>query len=153
MSTTPPRGAGERATPERRGAQVGFGPRGMMGGGADREIARTSGAPRVRLLRELAPDHVRVVVILVLGVSERRTLGARPPPPRRRDQPDLRRGDRPGDPGRGQPVAQAVAQLRQSGQGTLANLVQSTPITHGVDFDHLGQILLQRTPRLPRPPP
>ena len=36
-----------------------------------------------------------------------------------------------------------VAHLRQSGQGTLANLVQSTPITHGVDFDHLGQILLQ----------
>ncbi len=36
-----------------------------------------------------------------------------------------------------------VAHLRQSGQGTLANLVQSTPITHGVDFDHLGHILLQ----------
>ncbi len=37
----------------------------------------------------------------------------------------------------------AVTHLRQSGQGTLANLVQSTPITHGIDFDHVGQILLQ----------
>ncbi len=68
MSTTPPRGTGERATPERRGAQVGFGPRGMTGGGAtERSLDFRRSA--LRLIRELAPDRVRVLVILVLGVS------------------------------------------------------------------------------------
>jgi ATP-binding cassette, subfamily B, multidrug efflux pump len=141
VSTTPPRGAGERATPERRGAQVGFGPRGMTGGGAiERSLDFRRSA--LRLLRELAPDRVRVLVILVLGVSSVALSVLGP----------LLLGDATnvifaGVIGREVPagVSQSavVAHLRQSGQGTLANLVQSTPITHGVDFDHLGQILLQ----------
>jgi ATP-binding cassette, subfamily B, multidrug efflux pump len=141
VSTTPPRGTGERATPERRGAQVGFGPRGMMGSGAtERSLDFRRSA--LRLLRELAPDRVRVVVILVLGVSSVALSVLGP----------LLLGDATnvifaGVVGRKVPagVSQSavVAHLRQSGQGTLANLVQSTPITHGIDFDHLGRILLQ----------
>jgi ATP-binding cassette, subfamily B, multidrug efflux pump len=141
VSTTPPRGADERATPERRGAQVGFGPRGMMGSGAtERSLDFRRFA--LRLLRELAPDRVRVVVILVLGVSSVALSVLGP----------LLLGDATnvifaGVIGREIPAgvsqSAAVTHLRQSGQGTLANLVQSTPITHGVDFDHLGQILLQ----------
>ena len=96
----------------------------------------------LRLLRELAPYRVRVVVILVLGVSSVALSVLGP----------LLLGDATnvifaGVIGRKVPagVSQSavVAHLRQSGQGTLANLVQSTPITHGIDFDHLGRILLQ----------
>jgi ATP-binding cassette, subfamily B, multidrug efflux pump len=141
VSTTPPRGTGERAIPERRGAQVGFGPRGMMGSGAT-EKSLDFRRSALRLLRELAPDRVRVVLIIVLGVSSVALSVLGP----------LLLGDATnvifaGVVGRKVPagVSQSavVAHLRQSGQGTLANLVQSTPITHGVDFDHLGRILLQ----------
>ena len=113
----------------------------MMGSGAtERSLDFRRSA--LRLLRELAPDRVRVVVILVLGVSSVALSVLGP----------LLLGDATnvifaGVVGREIPagVSQSavVAHLRQSGQGTLANLVQSTPITHGVDFDHLGQILLQ----------
>ncbi|HTW06129.1 MAG TPA: ABC transporter ATP-binding protein [Acidimicrobiales bacterium] len=95
-----------------------------------------------RLLGELAPDRVRVVVILVLGVSSvalsvlgPRLLG------------DATNVIFAGVIGREVPagVSQSavVAHLRQTGRGTLANLVQSTPITHGIDFDRVGKILLQ----------
>ena len=76
MSTTPPAGTGERATPERRGPQVGFGPRGMTGGGAterslDFRRSATSPSPRAGARsrpRRCDPRARR---------QQRRTLGAR----------------------------------------------------------------------------
>ena len=87
----------------------------------------TSGAPRSPAPR-LAPDRVRVVVILVLGVSSVALSVLGP----------LLLGDATnmifaGVIGREVPAgvdqSAVVAHLRQSGQGTLADLVQSTPIT------------------------
>ena len=141
MMRQPPQGVGERATPERRGPQGGFGPRGMMpaGGPAEKSIDfRGSGS---RLLRELSPDRGRVAAVLLLGgasvsfsVIGPRLLG------------DATNVIFAGVIGRNIPAgvtqSQAVAALRHSGRGELANLVQATRITHGVDFGHVGQILL-----------
>ena len=68
MSTPPPRGVGERPTPERRGPQggQGFGPRGMMGGGPAEKSSNFKAlgaalAPRAR------PRRLRVAAVLALG--------------------------------------------------------------------------------------
>jgi ATP-binding cassette, subfamily B, multidrug efflux pump len=141
--STPPPGAVERATPERRGPQggPGFGPRGMMGGGpVERPLNfKDSG---VRLLRELGPEHVRLAGILAFGGGSV-TLSVLGP----RLLGDATTLIFSGVLGRSIPAgvtkAQAVAQLRRSGKGTLADLLNATHLSRGgVDFGHVGQVLL-----------
>ena len=143
MSNTPPRGVGERPVPQRRGPQgaQGFGPRAMLGGGpAERSL--DFGASSRRLLRELAPEHRRIALVLALGATSvalsvlgPRLLG---------DATNLIFG---GVLGREIPAGttrvQAIAELRRTGHVTQANLLAATHTSPGgVDFQHVGQVLL-----------
>jgi ATP-binding cassette subfamily B multidrug efflux pump len=144
VSDTPPRGIGERPVPQRRGPQgaQGFGPRGMMGGGGPAERSLNFGQSSRRLLRELAPEHWRIALALALGATSvslsvlgPRLLG---------DATNLIFG---GVLGRkipaGTTAAQAIAELRRTGHTTQADLLQAThAVPGGVDFHHVGQILL-----------
>src|SRR5580658_4724549 len=123
--STPPPGAVERATPERRGPQGGPGfARGMMGGGPVERPLNFKGSG-VRLLRELTPEHVRLVAILALGGGSV-TLSVLGP----RLLGDATNLIFAGVLGRSIPAgvskAQAVARLRKAGKGTLADLLNAT---------------------------
>ena len=142
--STPPGAVGERATPERRGPQgaQGFGPRGMMGGGGPAERSLNFRESGMRLLRELSPEHLRVSLILALGTGSV-TLSVLGP----RLLGNATNLIFDGVVGRSIPAgmtkAEAVAQLRRSGNSTLADLLNSTRATRGgIDFGHVGQILL-----------
>ena len=63
------------------------------------------------------------------------------PPARRRDEPHLLRGARPFDPGRGEPGS-GRRPAASDREGDARRSPQSTPISHGVDFGHVGQVLL-----------
>ena len=144
MSNTPPRGVGERPVPQRRGPQgaQGFGPRAMLAGGGPAERSLDFGQSSRRLLRELAPEHRRIALVLALGATSvalsvlgPRLLG---------DATNLIFA---GVLGRQIPAgttrAQAIAELRRTGHATQANLLQATHATRGgVDFHHVGQVLL-----------
>ena len=144
MSNTPPRGIGERPVPQRRGPQgaQGFGPRAMMAGGGPAERPLNFGQSSRRLLRELAPEHHRIALALGLGATSvtlsvlgPRLLG---------DATNLIFG---GVLGRKIPAgttrAQAIAELRRTGHTTQAHLLEATRAAPGgVDFHHVGQILL-----------
>lgn len=143
-ASTPPRGVSERATPARRGPQggQGFGPRAIMAGGGPAEKSLDFRHSSVRLLRELAPEHARIGLVLALGATSvalsvlgPRLLG------------DATNVIFAGVVGRlvprGLTKAQAAAHLRAQGHSTLASLLAATHITRdGVDFGHVGQILL-----------
>jgi ATP-binding cassette subfamily B multidrug efflux pump len=144
VSNTPPRGIGERPVPQRRGPQgaQGFGPRAMMAGGGPAERPLDFGQSSRRLLRELAPEHWRIALVLALGATSvslsvlgPRLLG---------DATNLIFG---GVLGRKIPAgttrAQAIAELRRAGHTTQAHLLQATHASPGgIDFHHVGQILL-----------
>ncbi|HXR21668.1 MAG TPA: ABC transporter ATP-binding protein [Acidimicrobiales bacterium] len=144
MSDTPPRGVGERPVPQRRGPQgaQGFGPRAMLGGGGPAERSLNFGESSRRLLRELAPEHRRIALVLALGATSvalsvvgPRLLG---------DATNLIFG---GVLGREIPAGtsrvQAIAELRRTGHATQANLLEATHTSPGgVDFHHVGQVLL-----------
>jgi ATP-binding cassette subfamily B protein len=95
-----------------------------------------------RLLRELAPEHWRIALAVALGATSvslsvlgPRLLG---------DATNLIFG---GVLGRkippGTTAAQAIAELRRTGHTTQADLLQATHAAPGgVDFHHVGQILL-----------
>ena len=96
----------------------------------------------VRLLRELGPEHVRLAGILGLGAG---SVGLSVLGPRLLG--DATTLIFSGVLGRSIPAgvtkAQAVAKLRQSGKSTLADLLNATHLSRGgVDFGHVGQILL-----------
>jgi ATP-binding cassette subfamily B protein len=113
----------------------------MMGGGpVERPLNfKDSG---VRLLRELGPEHVRLAGILALGGGSV-TLSVLGP----RLLGDATTLIFSGVLGRSIPAgvtkAQAVAELRRTGKGTLADLLNATHLSRGgVDFGHVGQVLL-----------
>jgi ATP-binding cassette subfamily B multidrug efflux pump len=144
VSTPQPGAVGERPTPARRGPQgaQGFGPRGMMGGGGPAERSLNFRQSAVRLLRELGPERLRIALALALatGSVTLSVLG-----PRLLGNATNLIFD--GVIGRSIPAgvtkAQAVAQLRRTGNSTLADLLNSTHATRGgVNFGHVGQILL-----------
>jgi ATP-binding cassette subfamily B protein len=134
---------GERVTPERRTPHGGggFGPRAMMGGAPlERSLDFRNSA--VRLLRTLAPERLRIALVLVLGVSSV-TLSVLGP----RLLGDATNLIFAGVLGRkippGLSKAAAVAHLRHSGQRTLADLISVTPLQRGgIDFAHVGEVLL-----------
>ena len=71
VSNTPPprcRRTPRTAAPRAQGAQ-GFGPRAMMGGGGPAERSLNFGQSSRRLLRELAPEHRRIALVLALGAT------------------------------------------------------------------------------------
>ena len=114
----------------------------MMGGGGPAERSLNFGQSSRRLLRELAPEHRRIALVLALGATSvslsvlgPRLLG---------DATNLIFG---GVLGRKIPAgttrAQAIAELRRTGHATQANLLQATHASPGgVDFHHVGQVLL-----------
>jgi ATP-binding cassette subfamily B protein len=114
----------------------------MMGAGGPAERSLNFRQSSRRLLRELAPEHWRIALALALGATSvslsvlgPRLLG---------DATNLIFG---GVLGRkipaGTTTAQAIAELRRTGQATRAHLLQATHASPGgVDFHHVGQILL-----------
>jgi len=132
---------GERATPRRIApASRGFGPPGMRGGG-DKSL--NFGPSARRLLRELRPQRAFMSASLSLAalsvglsVLGPRLLG---------DATNLIfSGYISKKIPAGVTKAQMVAQLRHKGQGTLADMLNAMRLLpgHGIDFDHVGRILL-----------
>lgn len=114
----------------------------MMGGGGPVERSLNFRESGIRLLRELSPEHLRVTLILALGAGSV-TLSVLGP----RLLGNATNLIFDGVVGRSIPAgmtkAQAVAQLRRRGNTTLADLLNSTRATRGgIDFGHVGQILL-----------
>ena len=150
-ASTPPAntGPGERATPKRGpGPAAGMGPGGgrgpaaFMGGQPTEKSLNFKGSSR-RLLGTLAPERLLVtlglalaaisVTLSVIGprllgdatnVIFAGVIGARLPA--------------------GVTTAQAVARLRAQGHGTQADLVAHAHVIpgQGIDFGHVGQVLL-----------
>jgi ATP-binding cassette, subfamily B, multidrug efflux pump len=143
----PVNGVGERATPKRGlGPQPGLtparGPAAFMGGMRTEKSLDFRGSSR-RLLGTLRPHRLLVGLSLLLAAASvtlsvlgPRLLGdatnliftgviSRQIPP-------------------GVTQAQAVARLRREGRGTQANLIEHLHIVagHGIDFDHVGRVLL-----------
>ncbi len=134
----------ERPVPVRRGpAGGGFGPRGLMGGGGPVEKSLNFGPSAKRLLGELRPERRLVSFTLALGAGSvslsvlgprllgdatnlifSGVIGKKLPP--------------------GVTKAEEVARLRHQGQGTLASMLNSMNLApgRGVDFGHVGQVLL-----------
>jgi ATP-binding cassette, subfamily B, multidrug efflux pump len=143
VSTPEPGAVGERATPARRGPQgaQGFGPRGLVGGGGPAERPLNFRESTMRLLRELSPERLRLSLLLFFGVA---SVALSVIGPRLLGRATNVIFD--GVIGRSIPAgvtkAQAVARLRQEGNSSLADLLNATHATHGIDFDHVGQILL-----------
>ena len=143
---TPPPGPsalGERATPPRRApAPGGFGPRAMMGGGpADKSLDFWPSARR--LLAELAPERALLSLVTFLtavsvglSVLGPRLLG---------DATNLIFG---GYISKRIPAnltkAQIVADMRHTGRGTLAKMLNAMHLVpgQGIDFGHVGRVLL-----------
>jgi ATP-binding cassette subfamily B protein len=114
----------------------------MMGGAGPAERALNFKGSGLRMLRELAPERLRLAAILALGGGSV-TLSVLGP----RLLGDATNLIFAGVIGRSIPAgvskAQAVAELRRSGKGTLADLLNATHVAeHGIDFGHVGQVLL-----------
>ncbi len=130
------------ATPERRAPHGGggFGHRAMMGGASlERSLDFRNSA--LRLLGTLAPERLRIVVALLLGTASV-TLSVLGP----RLLGDATNLIFAGVLGRKIPAgtskAAVVAHLRHSGHGTLADLINATPLQRGgINFAHVGQVL------------
>jgi ATP-binding cassette subfamily B multidrug efflux pump len=129
-------------TPVRRGPGGGFGPRGMMGGGPV-EKSLNFGPSSRRLIRELGPQRRLISFTLALGAG---SVGLSVLGPRLLG--DATNLIFSGVIGKkipaGTTVAQMVARLRRQGQGTLADMLKSMHLVpgRGVDFGHVGQVLL-----------
>jgi ATP-binding cassette subfamily B multidrug efflux pump len=139
-------GIGERATPKR-----GFGPDRSLGGGrgpgafmAGRSTEKSldfRGSSR-RLLATLAPQRLIVsgsLVLAAIGV----TLSVLGPRLLGDATNVIFSGVISEQIPAGVSKAQAITRLRSEGKSTQANLLQSVHVTgHGIDFGHVGQILL-----------
>ena len=100
-----------------RGAECGLARRGMTGGGAGRAV---EGLPALRASPARPSSRPSASASSSSSCSRSRSvalLRARPAAPRPRHRHHLRRGDRPGGPGRGQRSPQAVAHARASRSG------------------------------------
>ncbi|MDA8295447.1 MAG: ABC transporter ATP-binding protein [Actinomycetota bacterium] len=112
-----------------------------MMGGAPLERSLDFRNSALRLLRTLAPERLRIAAVLVLGIASV-TLSVLGP----RLLGDATNLIFAGVLGRKLPAgvskAAVVAHLRHSGQGTLADLINATPLQRGgIDFAHVGQVL------------
>ena len=140
-------GVGERATPQRGpgpagGMGPGRGPAAFMGGRSTEKSLDFRGSSR-RLLGTLAPQRLLVAASLVLAAAAvtlsvlgPRLLG---------DATDLIfSGVISRQIPAGVSKAQAIAQLRREGHGTQADLLSGVHVVagQGIDFDHVGQVLL-----------
>ncbi|HTX01599.1 MAG TPA: ABC transporter transmembrane domain-containing protein, partial [Acidimicrobiales bacterium] len=134
---------GERATPARRAPAVtGFGPaRFMGGGGGDKSLDFTTSGRR--LLRELAPQRAVIALAMLFGIT---AVGLSVLGPRLLG--DATNFIFSGVIGKSVPPgvskAELLTRLRHEGKGTLADLLGSVHFVpgQGIDFDHIGQILL-----------
>ena len=127
------------AGPRRPGP--GHGPMGAMGMPGEKSIDfRTSGR---RFLRDLRPERVRLVAVVVLGVASV-VLAVVGPKLLGTATDVLFEGVVGSMLPAGISQADAVAGLRAQGQGQLADMVSGMQVVpgQGVDFDRLGSILL-----------
>jgi ATP-binding cassette, subfamily B, multidrug efflux pump len=140
-------GLGERATPKRGlgpqgGAGAARGPAAFMAGRSTEKSLDFRGSSR-RLLRTLAPQRLLVAVSLVLAMASV-TLSVLGPKLLGDATNIIFSGVISSGLKAGVSKAEVVARLRQEGHGTKANLVSSLNIVpgHGIDFSHIGQVLL-----------
>jgi ATP-binding cassette, subfamily B, multidrug efflux pump len=134
---------GEPPTPPRRGpAATGFGPRGMMNAGpVDKSL--NFGPSGRRLLRELGPERHLVSATMALGAA---SVGLSVMGPKLLGDATnvIFSGVVAKKIPAGVSKAEMVARLRHEGKGTLADMLNSMHIVagRGVDFDHVGRLLL-----------
>jgi ATP-binding cassette subfamily B protein len=121
----------------------GFGGRGLMGGGGPVEKSLNFGPSAKRLLGELRPERLLVSITLGLGAA---SVGLSVLGPRLLG--DATNLIFAGVIGKKIPAgvtqAEMVARLRREGHGTLADMLSSMHLVpgRGVDFGHVGQVLL-----------
>lgn len=144
---TTPRGpqpapAPAAASPARvRRGPVGHGPMANMGMPGEKSMRfRESGS---RFLRELRPERVRIVAIVLLGVASV-VLAVIGPKLLGNATNVLFEGVTGSMLPAGLSKAEAVAALRAQGEDRVADMVSAMDVVpgQGVDFDRLGQILL-----------
>jgi ATP-binding cassette, subfamily B, multidrug efflux pump len=138
--------SGERATPKRGPGPApgaGRGPHGFMGGMSTEKSLDFRGSSR-RLLRTLAPQRLLVAVSLALAAVSV-TLSVLGPKLLGDATNLIFAGILSRQIPAGVTQSQMVTQLRHEGKGTQADLFSTLHITagqHGIDFDHVGQVLL-----------
>jgi len=135
-----PGGALKETERVRAGGGPGGGP---FGGAMVGQKAQDFGGSARRLLRRLAPDRGKVVLLVVLAVVSV-VLTALGPKILGRATDLVFAGLIGGRLPEGTTKAQAVEQLRAAGQDTFATMVSSMDVTpgQGVDFDAVGAVLL-----------
>jgi ATP-binding cassette, subfamily B, multidrug efflux pump len=143
-------GSGERATPQRgpgpaagAGPGGGRGPAAFMGGMSTEKSLDFRGSSR-RLLGTLAPQRLLVAVSLALAAAAV-TLSVLGPKLLGDATNLIFAGVLSREIPQGQTQAQVVARLRHEGKGTQADLFSTLHIAtgqHGIDFDHVGRVLL-----------
>jgi ATP-binding cassette, subfamily B, multidrug efflux pump len=142
-------GAGERATPKRGPGPApgpgggGRGPAAFLGGMSTEKSLDFRGSGR-RLLGTLRPQRWLVSISLALAAASV-TLSVLGPRLLGDATNVIFDGVLSREIPRGVTQAQAVARLRAEGKGTQADLFSAVHIAagqHGIDFDHVGRILL-----------
>jgi ATP-binding cassette subfamily B multidrug efflux pump len=140
-------GTGERATPQRGprpagGMGPGRGPAAFMGGMSTEKSLDFRGSSR-RLVGTLAPHRLLVTLSLLLAVASV-TLSVLGPRLLGDATNIIFSGVLSQQIPAGVSQAQAVARLRSEGHGTQADLLSHLHIVagQGIDFDHVGQVLL-----------
>jgi ATP-binding cassette, subfamily B, multidrug efflux pump len=142
-------GAGERAVPQRGPGPApgtvpggGRGPGAFMAGMSTERSLDFRGSSR-RLLHTLRPERPLAVLSLALAAVSV-TLSVLGPRILGQATDLIFAGVVSRRIPAGETQAQAVADLRRSGQGTLADLIGSTHLTpgHGIDFSQVGRVLV-----------
>jgi len=141
------KGIGERATPQRglgpdRGVNAPRGPAAFMAGRSTEKSLDFRGSSR-RLLSTLRPQRLLVAASLALAMVSV-TLSVLGPKLLGDATNLIFSGFIAGRYPAGVSKAQVVARLRQEGHGTQANFISALHIVpgQGIDFDHVGQVLL-----------
>lgn len=146
MSVQAPRGVGERATPARGPgpgpAAMGRGPAAFMGGMSTEKSLDFRGSGR-RLLRTMRPEHPLIIAALVLAAGSV-ALSVLGPLILGRATDLVFAGVISRQLPPGETKADAVARLREQGQGTLADILSAIDLTpgQGIDFGRVGQVLM-----------
>jgi ATP-binding cassette, subfamily B, multidrug efflux pump len=145
----PPSGAGERPVPQRGPGPApgtvpggGRGPAAFMGGMSTEKSLDFRGSSR-RLLHTLRPERPLAALALLLAAASV-TLSVLGPRILGHATDLIFSGVLSREIPPGVTKAEAVARLRQHGQGTLANLINSTHLTagRGIDFSQVGRVLV-----------
>ncbi|GAA2070856.1 ABC transporter ATP-binding protein [Actinomadura alba] len=146
MSSPTSQAPGERPTPSRgpgpAGAGAGRGPAAFMGGMPTEKSLDFRGSSR-RLLRMMRPERTLVLLTLALAVGGV-TLSVLGPRILGHATDLIFSGVVSRQIPAGETKAEAVERLRQQGDGTQADMLESMDVVpgHGIDFGQVGNVLL-----------